>query len=114
MEFRSFRLQRGSSLRLQRSSSSLLRSESVSAECRRITGYERLSESMRLSDELDDVSHRRKKIRAFGFLSKVFSFRKFDGDFEKKQGQGVVEEKKKKRRSSWLPDPARRWPVQGW
>jgi len=24
------------------------------------------------------------------------------------------EKKEKKKRSSWLPDPERRWPVQGW
>lgn len=37
-------------------------------------------------------------------------------DKEKKVagGQGKVEEEKGKKRSSWLPDPEKRWPVQGW
>ncbi|KAK9284780.1 hypothetical protein L1049_023957 [Liquidambar formosana] len=125
---RSFRLQRDSSLkRLARSNSSLLVSESISSECSRITSYQRLSESMRLTNEYS--SHRtqkQRKSRAWGFLTKMFSFKKTDGADEIKQGQVEVEveveaeaeaeaeAEKKKRRSSWLPNPKRRWPVQGW
>ncbi|KAA8531878.1 hypothetical protein F0562_006406 [Nyssa sinensis] len=105
---RSFRLERGSSLKLGRSNSSLLASELVSSEIARITGYERLTESMRLTDELS--TDRRRKNRAWKFLVKVFSFRKIGDD----DVIGQPAEEKKKSRSSWFPDPHRRWPVQGW
>lgn len=115
-------------MRLGRSNSSLLASESISTECARIAGYERLSESMRLSSEfnLHERRRSRKNRRAWGVLSKVFSFHKAINDHDKNNKQGgVVEEqeeeekknmkkKKKKQRSLWLPDPNRRWPVQGW
>lgn len=104
---RSFRLQRDSSMRLGRSNSSLLLSESITAECARITSYERLSESMRLSNECNSQL-RRKNNRTWRFLSKVFSYRKVSEDDAPK------EKTKKQASSSWLPDPNRRWPVQGW
>ncbi|CAK7339561.1 unnamed protein product [Dovyalis caffra] len=113
---RSFRLERGSSIKLGRSNSSLLVSESISSECAKIAGYERLSASMRMSSE-QDIRYRSRKSRAFMFISKVFSFRKISGDCETKQQANMVtqeEKKRKKNRSSWLPDPGRRWPVQGW
>ncbi|KAL7231478.1 hypothetical protein ACSBR2_009684 [Camellia fascicularis] len=114
---RSLRLERGSSLRLGRSNSSVLVSELVSSDISRITSYERLSKSMRLSSAESGGFHRRRKSRAWAFLSKVFSFRRIDGEGaaenEPKPPQAAAE-KQNKRRSSWLPDPHRRWPVQGW
>ena len=125
---RSFRLERGSSIRLGRSYRSALIPESVTSECARITSYERLSESMRLSCEYNSrISTTRNKNKTLGILSKVFSFRKTSGhDIETEKGAEIVAEeekvkketnmkkKKKKKWSSWLPDQDKRWPVQGW
>ncbi|KAB1214581.1 hypothetical protein CJ030_MR1G014037 [Morella rubra] len=113
---RSFRLRGGSSFRLVRSYSSVLTSETITAECAGITGYERLSESRRLIDEYN-IGTERKKAKDWWLLGKVFSFRKLPGDVQARKGsEKVVEEKqaKKKKRPSWLPTPERRWPVQGW
>ncbi|GFY86379.1 hypothetical protein Acr_05g0000180 [Actinidia rufa] len=101
---RSVRLgHRASSIRLRRSCSSVLVSELVSSEIGKITGYERLS----------GFDERQRKTRSWAFLSKAFNFWKVGGG-----GGGVIRrreaEGKKKTRSSWLPDPDRRWPVQGW
>ncbi|CAK9152412.1 unnamed protein product [Ilex paraguariensis] len=122
---KSFRLERGSSLkRLGRSNSSHLASElAFSSEIARITAYERLSQSMRFTGE--SSGSRRRKNRALVLLSKIFCWKKIGGD--EKKGQGAVETRakpttqvvpeesdmKKKRQSSWLPGPHRRWPVQG-
>lgn len=120
---RSFRLPRGSSLKLGRSNRSLIVSESISSESARFTSYERLSESMRLSGTDNKYNHGCRKSRsAWGFFNKIFSSKKIDGHDEVNKGQQLVvkdEEKKKKKTaksspSSWLPDPNRRWPVQGW
>jgi hypothetical protein len=111
---RSFRLQRGPSIRLGRSYSSALVSETTTSEYAGITRYERLSKSMRQSGE-HSTEKKSRRNKDWGFLSKVFSFRKTPGVAEAKQGpEKVTNSKKKKRRSSWLPDPDRRWPVQGW
>lgn len=113
---RSFRVERGASIKFGRSNSSLLISESISSECTRVARYENLSASMRMSND-QDIGYRSRKSRAYTFISKVFSFRKISSDCETRQQADMVtqEEKKgKKKRSSWLPDPERRWPVQGW
>jgi len=113
---RSFRVERGSSIKFGRSNSSLLISESISSECTRVARYENLSASMRMSND-QDIGYRSRKSRAYTFISKVFSFRKISSDCETRQQADMVtqeEKKKKKKRSSWLPDPERRWPVQGW
>lgn len=120
---RSFRLERGSSLHnmLKRSNSSLLASELVSAEIARVTAYEKLSQSMRLTDEYASSSYghdhdrrrRRRNRSGWSFLTKVFFFKKKGSHDVNPQPQVdmAAEEKKK---STWLPDPQRRWPVQGW
>ncbi|KAJ7952996.1 hypothetical protein O6P43_024756 [Quillaja saponaria] len=118
----SFRLQRGSSLRLWRSHSSRFLSESITSECSRITRYERVSESVRPTNEYDfreAEGGRKRNNRAFEILSKVFTLRRISVQEEIKQRRPVAaaadkEEKKKKKRSSWLPDPDKRWPIQGW
>jgi len=113
---RSFRVERGSSIKFGRSNSSLLISESISSECTRVARYENLSASMRMSND-QDIGYRSRKSRAYTFISKVFSFRKISSDCETRQQADMVtqeEKKEKKKRSSWLPDPERRWPVQGW
>lgn len=67
---------------------------------------------MRLDNEsASEKSRSSRKNKAWGILNKVLSFTKV--------GTKKEEEKKKKReptkrRSTWLPDPERRWPVQGW
>lgn len=99
----------GRSFRLSRSERILLSSESITSECAKISGYERLSQSMRLSEEYE---HKKNK-RGIGFITKVLSFRRISTPHE---GNVAVEmaAKKEKKRSSWLPDPNNRWPIQGW
>ncbi|KAI4331425.1 hypothetical protein MLD38_029615 [Melastoma candidum] len=110
----SFRL-RSFSRRVGRSNSCLLESELArSDDFGAIVGYQRLSESMRLTGERDYVSGIRPgKKRAgvvVGLFGRVFSFRRQRPE----EGRKAEEMKKKKKRSSWLPDPDRRWPIQGW
>ncbi|KAF7828849.1 hypothetical protein G2W53_020013 [Senna tora] len=103
----------GGSFRSCRSHSSVLLSESVTSDCAKIAGYERLSKSMRLDGECDfEFSDRRKRNTkvGLGLLSKVFTF----GKLHERPHVAVEKKKKKKNRSSWLPDPDRRWPIQGW
>ncbi|XAR57898.1 hypothetical protein NMG60_11026188 [Bertholletia excelsa] len=115
---RSFRLDRGHSMRLERSGSSVLASELGCSEIVRITAYERLSQSAGIaSRDCPDGFRRRRKTGAWTLLRKVFSFQKVDGGHMKGRRAAATvapEEEKKNRRSSWLPDPNRRWPVQGW
>lgn len=105
---------------LRRSNSSLLLSESITAECARVVAYERLSESMRLSSGRDTSclgcleGSDKKGSRALALLGKIFSLRKAEGGPDRRSDAAVPGEKKVKKRSSWLPDPERRWPVQGW
>lgn len=120
---RSFRLERGSSsMRLGRSNRSFLVSDLVSSEITNFTSYERLSESMRITSG----KRSRTRSRAWASLvSKAFSFRKTGGgrgvsgrrvaeNAEETPRVAAAAEGRKRRRSSWLPDPQRRWPVQGW
>ncbi|KAJ8637051.1 hypothetical protein MRB53_011318 [Persea americana] len=96
-------------------------SESISAECDSLTTYQRLSQSMRLPDELP-VNGRKRK--AWYALSRFFVLgqQEKDGDHMDKRKEDEKKKKKKKtttargnsRWSSWLPDPNWRWPVQGW
>lgn len=119
---RSFRLVRGSSIRLGRSYSSALVPESITSDCDRITGYKRLSQSMRASindneneyDTIDDTTTRNKN-KTWGILRRVFSSRKRDDEAEKvKKETNKMKKKVKSKWSSWLPDSEKRWPVQGW
>jgi len=98
------------SFRLSKSHHILLSSEYVTSEC----GYKRLSQSMRLSGEYDFSEKYKKNKRGVGLLGKVFSFARISSPHEEpnKMAERVV--KKEKKRSSWLPDPDRRWPIQGW
>lgn len=119
---RSFRLERGSSIRLGRSYSSVLVPDSITSDCDRITGYKRLSQSMRASineneneyeyDTIGDTTTRNNKNKTWGILRRVFSSRKRDDEAEKVKMK--MKMKKKSKWSSWLPDSEKRWPVQGW
>ncbi|KAH7860793.1 hypothetical protein Vadar_018030 [Vaccinium darrowii] len=115
---RSFRMERGSaSMRLGRSNRSFLVSDQVSSEISDFTSYQRLSESMRITS--GERSRTRSRSLA-SLVSKAFSFRKTGGVVpaenvrEPRRVAAAAEEGRKRRRSSWLPDPQRRWPVQGW
>ncbi|KAL5704601.1 hypothetical protein ACHQM5_023005 [Ranunculus cassubicifolius] len=115
---RSFRLDKGSTIKLGRSNSSFLVSESISGESARFTRYERISQSMRLPDEWnrEELRHheKRKKNKAVVVLARMFSRRPRGGDGDGKKEQVTGEKKKKSWYSSWMPDPNNRWPVQGW
>ncbi|KAJ4851456.1 hypothetical protein Tsubulata_014124 [Turnera subulata] len=115
---RSFRIEGRSLSEIRRSgSNSLLISESIPSESARFLSYEKLSESPRMDDEVD-LEHRSRKSRAARFIVKVLTFRKLAGNSgTTQQAASKVpsqEEKQRRKRSSWLPDPERRWPVQGW
>ncbi|KAK7406694.1 hypothetical protein VNO78_08324 [Psophocarpus tetragonolobus] len=102
--------------KLSRSHHILLSSQSVNSECAKFAGYERLSQSLRLTGEYDFSDKHKKNKRGVGLLGKVFTFRKICSSHEDEQHNKVAETvlKKEKKRSSWLPDPNRRWPIQGW
>ncbi|EPS58909.1 hypothetical protein M569_15904 [Genlisea aurea] len=104
----SFRREESSSWRrVGRSYSALVESEFVDSEVARVTSYQMLSQSMRFSIESQEevVGRRPRKWKSF---FRLFSFKKGD---DRKRTPVAGE---KKRRSSWLPDLNRRWPVQGW
>ncbi|XP_055828181.1 uncharacterized protein LOC129896338 [Solanum dulcamara] len=149
-------LERKSSIRkLGRSKSTLLTSELINIPCGDIDYYERISQSMRHVEIIDDdeaipiIRHKwkKKKNKAWVFLMKVFSFKKMTSSDESHVGVGeksmevvnkmnkkemqssswerdveitqkpdevLVMEKKKIRQPTFLPNPYRRWPVQGW
>ncbi|PON67668.1 hypothetical protein PanWU01x14_100920 [Parasponia andersonii] len=98
----------------------MLISKLITSERLRVTSYERLSESMRLDNEYvsdksssSSTTSTRKNRAYWGILTKVLCFTQVGTKQRIKQ----VEDKKNettKRRSTWLPDPERRWPVQGW
>ncbi|QCD91024.1 hypothetical protein DEO72_LG4g1986 [Vigna unguiculata] len=98
------------SFRLSKSHRIPFSSEYVTSEC----GYERISQSVRLSGEHDFSEKYKKNKRGAGLLGKVFSFARISSPQEEpnKVAERVV--KKEKKRSSWLPDPDKRWPIQGW
>ncbi|GAB2279529.1 hypothetical protein Dimus_014169 [Dionaea muscipula] len=127
-----FKPQRSSSfsiISLRRSRSTVLFSDSIPAESAKYFGYERLSRSMRFSDastirEIEMEKKSNSDSKGIRFLSRVFSSRKSNTRLEdlaaeemkKKAEKDTTKQgmKKKKKWSSWLPDPDRRWPVQGW
>ncbi|POO02537.1 hypothetical protein TorRG33x02_015210 [Trema orientale] len=101
----------------------MLMSEAISSECSRVTSYERLSESMRLDNEYvpsrsssrSSITTSTRKNRAYwGILTKVLSFTQVGTKQRTKQIDDRKKNETTKRRSTWLPDPERRWPVQGW
>lgn len=104
----------------RRLNGALLDLESISSECSRIASYERLSSDDRKACR--SVSEKRsgkKKIGAWGIiiLSKVLSFAKDENNHNHNHNnkkKTTTSTSGKKRRSTWLPDPERRWPVQGW
>lgn len=97
------------SFSMSRSERILLSSESVTSECAKIAGYERLSQSMKFDEE----DEQKKNKKGIGFLSKVLiTLTKTSTTHER--NEVVEKEKKEKKRSSWLPDPDKRWPIQGW
>lgn len=94
-----------------RSWSSRLVLESVPSECAAITGYGRLSRSMRA---LDEPQRQQDKARVWGVLGRLFSRKVGAVPKLATEAVGGKAKEKKKRWSKWLPDPDRRWPVQGW
>ncbi|KAL0423902.1 UNVERIFIED_CONTAM: hypothetical protein Sradi_0925000 [Sesamum radiatum] len=123
-------LDESSSLRrIGRSSSSLVASELVTSEIARITAYEKLSQSMRVTAEESPSTNERKqhcrRNKAWTSLVKLFSHKKVENNRNVKHRRvtvatvaepprEVVAGDTKKSRTCWLPDPHRRWPVQGW
>uniref|UniRef100_A0A7C8Z4R0 Uncharacterized protein n=1 Tax=Opuntia streptacantha TaxID=393608 RepID=A0A7C8Z4R0_OPUST len=111
---------RCSSFRFGRSSSSILFSDSIPSESARFTAYHSLSKSMRLNAESSRVhstSFRKKNNQPWRILSRIFSRRKSNGPNQIIREAKVTGDDRSsavKKRSSWLPDPNRRWPVQGW
>jgi hypothetical protein len=103
------------SFRLSKSEHILLSSESVSSECAKIAGYERLTQSMRLNEEYDYEEHKKNK-RGVGFLTKVLNFTRISTPQEATETAttAAAKKEKKRKRTSWLPDPDKRWPIQVW
>lgn len=126
---RNFKLRRGSSKKIAKSMSFLLLSESASTERSSVTGYKRLSESVRNKNKnnesaCDIISSNGtgngngsscKRSTSLGFMKKVFSFRKVsnandDGMKEKLEVTASTEEDKKiKRKSNWLSTSKKIW-----
>jgi len=126
---RSFKLRRSSSKKIAKSMSFLLLSESASTERSSVTGYKRLSESVRNKNKnnesaCDIISSNGtgngngsscKRSTSLGFIKKVFSFRKVsnandDGMNEKLEVTASTEEDKKiKRKSNWLSTSKKIW-----
>lgn len=126
---RNFKLRRGSSKKIAKSMSFLLLSESTSTERSSVTGYKRLSESVRNKNKnnesaCDIISSNGtgngngsscKRSTSLGFIKKVFSFRKVsnandDGMKEKLEVTASTEEDKKiKRKSNWLSTSKKIW-----
>ncbi|KAF5752972.1 hypothetical protein HS088_TW01G00890 [Tripterygium wilfordii] len=96
----SFRLQRCSPPRLERTG-----------------GYERL---VKTGPRGEISGFNQKRYKTVELISKVFSFRKalikkiMRSNHQQSSQCSKKEKKKKKKRTQWLPDPERRWPVQGW
>ncbi|XP_019182849.1 PREDICTED: uncharacterized protein LOC109177831 [Ipomoea nil] len=126
--------------RVGRSNSTLVASELAASEAARVVAYSRLSQSMRVCDEPASCRYdKRRKNKALTFLMRVFSCKNTDataikGQTEQKKRQSswlpdhrgkgmeiegkttevLVEQEKKRRQPTILPNPYRRWPVQGW
>nr|CAD1818278.1 unnamed protein product [Ananas comosus var. bracteatus] len=90
-----------------------------------LPGYERLSQSMRSPEDPDPIDRKRQKQKqkqkqVQKLMQYVFARRggeEGDDDDAEAAAAKTEEErrrKKKKKRSSWLPDPEKRWPIQGW
>ncbi|KAE9612984.1 hypothetical protein Lal_00027400 [Lupinus albus] len=92
--------------KLSRSHHILLSSE-LTSECSRIGGYQRLTE------EHDFIDQHLKLKRGIGLFGKVFSLTRISSSSHKVPDNKMVM-KKQNKRSSWLPDPQNRWPIQGW
>lgn len=92
-----------------RSDNSHLKSELGSSLSFRLTSYVKLSDSMRLYDDVAESSNNygcRKRTGAWAFVAKIFCLKKAAG--------AGSDSSDRRRSSSWRPDPNRRWPVQGW
>ncbi|GMH06313.1 hypothetical protein Nepgr_008153 [Nepenthes gracilis] len=114
-----FRPRKYSPFVLGRSRSCALFSDSMPSGFARFRGYERLSQSMRLSDEspLSKIETRKKKsINARELIARVLFGKSAAtaGEVSATEKPRKVKLKKKWKTSSWLPDPNRRWRVQGW
>lgn len=113
-------IRRCSSFGYRRSRSSILFSDSIPSESARFTAYHSLSNSMRLSaesDRVDSASSRKKNKQPWRILSRIFSHRKSNGPdhiIREAKISGDDRSSAVKKKSRWLPDPNRRWPVHGW
>jgi hypothetical protein len=92
--------------------------------------YERLSQSMRLPEDTAQEPEQKALIHSQSPVQKPIARKLIDKVFKKdaekdkdkekekeKDGDGdggSPVNKEKKKRSSWLPDPEKRWPIQGW
>ena len=75
----------------------------MSSECAKIAGYERLSQSLRLSGEYDFIDKQKKHKRStVGLLGKVFSFRRVSTPHGEPNKVAETVVKKEKKHSSWL------------
>lgn len=97
--------------KFSRSGNSRLVSEIGSSVSARFTAYEKLSDSMRMADDVASTNNhgRRSKNGVLRFVNKIFSLKKGGSDSSETRA-----EKTSVRTSSWRPDPNSRWPVQGW
>ncbi|GLJ30376.1 hypothetical protein SUGI_0601000 [Cryptomeria japonica] len=122
--------------RSYRQSESFVLAETLTSQSMRLTKYEVLSKSLRIEDFGMDEQQQPECYGDFKGAPKSGSFRwrsklrsashnvrtttaKFNfGIFPQRQMKPADEMKeakvKVKKRNSWLPDPTRRWPVQGW
>ncbi|CAL9764153.1 unnamed protein product, partial [Musa acuminata subsp. burmannicoides] len=90
----------------------LILESAVAEHSAAITKYKRLSHSTRSPDERP----RQQRASEARWLLAHFFLRKA-GEVPRDTNKGKTKKKEKKKKkswSSWLPDPTRRWPVQGW
>lgn len=107
MDF-NLKLERKSSIRkLGRSRSTLLASELINIPCGDTDYYERISQSMRHVEIIDDEANpilihkwKKKKNKAWVFLMRVFSFKKMTTSDEKMKEESADHEMNKKKMQS--------------
>ncbi|KAJ8460644.1 hypothetical protein OPV22_033570 [Ensete ventricosum] len=95
----------------------VLLESSVSSECAQMAKYERLSQSLGPPGE---PPRQPRRVGVWRLLTDSFTRkvseppRRATAEDTKKAAIVVWSAEGKRRWSSWLPDPDRRWPVQGW
>ncbi|CAL9128636.1 unnamed protein product [Musa textilis] len=113
----SFRLYRRDPLLGRLHTRRVLLESSVSSECAQMAKYERLSQSLGPPGE---PPWQQRRVGVWRLLTDSFARkvreppRRATAENTKKAAIVVWSAEGKRRWSSWLPDPDRRWPVQGW